>query len=251
MVAIVKSAGRTLALLEYMRSMRRPVTLVETARALGTPPSSMSALLKSMVALGYVSFDSANRRYRMTYRVALLGEWLQQAMLDDLRLTDVATAIGKDTGETIIIAQRIGAMAQYVYVGPADQPVRLHLPIGTMRPLSTTATGIVLMTRLREGQIRAIVRRNNVEREQGARHIEEEGVLKSVARASREGFARTDGTMTRGASVIAALLPVGEAIPMAIGVGGPSERIAEHAASILESLARHLKVELPASLSHM
>jgi predicted transcriptional regulator len=50
----IKSAMRTLALLEYFRRTKTSAAVTEIAAALGMPQSSTSVLLKSLVSLNYL-----------------------------------------------------------------------------------------------------------------------------------------------------------------------------------------------------
>ena len=49
----VKSAARVLAILEYFDDLQRPSTVTEIAEELTYPQSSTSALLRSLVSMGY------------------------------------------------------------------------------------------------------------------------------------------------------------------------------------------------------
>ena len=70
----VKSAMRTLALLDYFRRTKASASVTELSAALETPQSSTSVLLKSLVSLNYLEYDSETRRFLPSYRVALLGD---------------------------------------------------------------------------------------------------------------------------------------------------------------------------------
>ena len=54
---VIKTAKRLFEILEYFDEMQRPLSLKEVALRFGYPVSSASAVLKSMVVLGYVDFD--------------------------------------------------------------------------------------------------------------------------------------------------------------------------------------------------
>src|SRR3546814_16050692 len=59
----VKSAGRVLEILEYFDDLQRQSTVMEIADALGYPQSSTSALLRSLVGMGYLNYDAHARTY--------------------------------------------------------------------------------------------------------------------------------------------------------------------------------------------
>ena len=80
---VIKSVGRVFELLELFDEVRRPVSVTEVARALGIPQSSTSALLRSMVTLGYCEVDATARRYVPTARVTILGSWLEAPLFED------------------------------------------------------------------------------------------------------------------------------------------------------------------------
>ncbi|WP_249025655.1 helix-turn-helix domain-containing protein [Erythrobacter sanguineus] len=76
----VKSASRTLEVLELFMEERRPLRLNEIYKALGYPQSSATNLLKSMLVMGYLNYNRANMTYLPTMRVSALGNWLPQAI---------------------------------------------------------------------------------------------------------------------------------------------------------------------------
>ena len=69
----VKSARRAFEILELFDRERRPLALKDILEALGYPASSGSALLKSLVALGYLDYDRDRRTYFPTMRISALG----------------------------------------------------------------------------------------------------------------------------------------------------------------------------------
>jgi DNA-binding IclR family transcriptional regulator len=73
---VVKSAARVLEVFEYFAGRKTPATVGEVCSALGYPQSSTSVLLKSLLTLGYLSYDSGTRRYAPSVKVASLGNWI-------------------------------------------------------------------------------------------------------------------------------------------------------------------------------
>src|SRR5688572_15495176 len=67
----VKSALRTLDILELLAQQARPMTAQEIAVTLGIPVSSLSYLLSTLVERGYL--DRARREYRLGPAVARLS----------------------------------------------------------------------------------------------------------------------------------------------------------------------------------
>ena len=77
---VVKSARRVFEVLELFDRERRPLSLKEMCAALRLAPSSGAALLKSLVALGYLDYDRGTRSYFPTMRIAFLGQWVDEAL---------------------------------------------------------------------------------------------------------------------------------------------------------------------------
>src|SRR5271170_5555942 len=79
----VKSAARVLAILEYFDDVQRSSTITEISEELGYPQSSTSALMRSLVSLGYLNYDRHARTFVPSTRVALLGSWLNSRFVTE------------------------------------------------------------------------------------------------------------------------------------------------------------------------
>ena len=60
---VVKSAGRVLQILEFFDDVRREASVIEICTTLGYPQSSTSALLHSLVVMGFLSYNPATRAW--------------------------------------------------------------------------------------------------------------------------------------------------------------------------------------------
>jgi IclR family transcriptional regulator, acetate operon repressor len=239
--AAVKSAERVLAILEYFQEQRRAATVGDIVVALSLPQSSTSMLLKSLVSLGYLEYSEGSRLLRPTYRVALLGNWIQKSFFKHGPLTDMMEAIQREIGETVVLGRQNGPSMQYVHIVDASYAVRLIIHSGTLRPMTRSALGMALLTQKPDHEIRAIVRRNNAETEDVQMRVSEREFLVEMEGIRRNGFAESNGRMISSASTIGMLVPADrKQTPLAMGVGGPIERISRRRREIIEVLRRHL-----------
>jgi len=239
----IKSAERTLAVFEYFQTYRRAATVGEIAVALGMPQSSASMLLKCLLSLGYLEFAATTRKFRPTYRVAVLGSWLHSSLFDRGPLTDIAEAIGRETRETVSLGLQNGPHMQYVHIVTSSEAVQLTIQVGTLRPMTCAAMGRMLLAPKPDSEIRAIVRRNNAEAADDAHRVLERDFMVEIEEIRRQGYAESRGKMIPGANTIAMLAPLpADATPLAIGVGGPMDRIDARRADILAALRRHLSL---------
>ncbi|WP_315830923.1 IclR family transcriptional regulator [Bradyrhizobium prioriisuperbiae] len=238
----VKSAERTLAILEYFREKKRAATVGEIAGALELPQSSTTMLLKSLLNLGYLDYTPLTRKFRPTFRVAVLGSWIQQSLFKSGPLTDIMDEIGHAIGETVLLGLQNGPCMQYVHIVPASYQVQLAAQVGILRPMTCAALGRVLLSRKSNEEIRAIVRRNNADAEDSDHRVLEREFMADIEVIRSQGFAESRGKMTPGANVIGMLVPgQPDSAPLAIGVGGPMVRIEEQRNEILRVMRRLLR----------
>lgn len=237
----IKSAMRTLALLEYFRRTKAAASVTEISAALGIPQSSTSVLLKSLVALNYVEYDPKTRSFLPSYRVALLGDWIQRARFGDERITDIMEQLQTDTGETVMLGQQSGAGLQYLHVVPANYRIQFMVYAGEIRPMSRTGLGQILLSCKTNSQVRAIVRRNNAEELNVPAHFRETALILEMEAIRQRGYSETKGRTTPGANTIGMLVrPSGKQSLLAIGIGGPFDRMDSKRQQIIDALRRRL-----------
>jgi DNA-binding IclR family transcriptional regulator len=236
-VTDVKSAVRTLALLEYLRQCR-PSTLGEIARGLEMPMSSAAALLKTLTRSGYLSFSAADRTYRASYRVALLGESVEEKpSVGPGPLLEQLQALRQQTGETVIVGLQNGAFLQYVHVIAAQKKLLQRLPIGKMRLMGYNPMGRILLAHLDRGRAVSILRHNNANWSDSATRLSQAELLESVDEARRTGYSLGPGLTWPNASIIALTIRPSEAAPtMAVAVGGMSATILPRVDEVLAAM---------------
>jgi DNA-binding IclR family transcriptional regulator len=232
----VKSARRVFEVLEAFDRERRPLALKEICAQFEYPASSAAGLLKSLVTLGYLDYDRATRTYFPTMRIALLGQWVPGALFGEGAILRLMENLHRKTGETVLLATQSDLHAQYVHAVGTGEPLRAAVPAGTLRPLATSGTGWLLLSRRSDGEIESLCRRIDIEM---GRKVDR-GVLKrNIAQAKRDGFVFSKHNVTRGSGIIAVLLPGGAfGRTYAIGVGGTVARLERNQDAILKALRR-------------
>jgi DNA-binding IclR family transcriptional regulator len=220
--SVVKSAGRVLEILEFFDEIRREATEAEIASKLAYPQSSTSALLKSLVQLGYLDYDVGTRTYLPSPRVALLGTWLDAGPVRDGSLIRLLEEIAQATGDTVILAARNGIYSQYIHVIQARSRMRFLVPTGSRRLAVWSATGFALLGGTTDEEVRALTRRTNAELAE-PQPIDPRKVLANVRALREQGYFFSRGLVTPGAGSIAMPLPRGidrRDRPLAVGVSG-------------------------------
>lgn len=222
----VKSTRRTLEVFELFAERRGRLSVGEIATALGYPQSSTSVLLHSLVALGYLTQDRAQRTFLPTLRVAFLGDWLDGEEVASDAIARLMQRLRDATGETIILGQRQGVHVQYIRIVEGGNAIRFVLHRGTRRPICRAATGVALLAGLADREILAILRHGNAEERDPARRVKAASLMTAVVHYRRDGYSVSDGNVTPGGGVVAMALPGIERAPaMALGIGAPVERL--------------------------
>jgi DNA-binding IclR family transcriptional regulator len=221
---LVKSAGRVLEILEYFDDLQRQSTVMEIADALGYPQSSTSALLRSLVTMGYLNYDAHSRTYITSSRVALLGSWVNSPFFAEGAIISMMKDLNEQTHDTVVLGMRNGQHVQYIHVIQATSPARLHMTLGTARPLAASGAGYAVLSTMSDSEITRIVMRVNAEASEGEPLIKARELLDKIAVIREKGYAFTCDMVTRGGGMIAAPLPRMAGQPqMIVGIGGISE----------------------------
>jgi hypothetical protein len=130
---VVKSAGRVLQILEYFDEIQRTANVVEIAEMLKLPQSSTSALLRSLVAMGYLYFDRMARTYVPSCKVALLGNWVNSPLFMGGVVLQCMEELRERTGDARHARYACRTFPAQPLAGPMRRPglgaqLREHLP---------------------------------------------------------------------------------------------------------------------------
>ena len=244
MTANVKSAVRVLQVLEFFDGVRRPAGVTEVARKLGFPASSTTGLLQSLVDLGYLAQD-AQRMYRPTPRVTLLGAWIDPQLAPDGPVISMMNELGAATGETIILGIPSGITVRYMHVVPATKPMRLHVGPGEVRPIVHSGLGRMFLSQMEDQAVKHIVfRYNAVQKDEQAR-LSFSAVRRDIEGIRAAGYAVSLDRLSKGAGLVCLPLPRrADSGQMAVAVAGLSSTIRSNSAliagRIADSIRRHL-----------
>jgi len=255
MATSVKSAVRVMRVLEYFDGVRRPAGVIEVAQALGFPPSSTSGLLHSLVELGYLVQD-AQRNYRPTPRVTLLGAWIDPQLAPHGPVLSMMNELGAATGETIILGIAAGMSVRYLHVVPATKPMRLHVGPGEVRPIALSGIGRLLMAGMGDDEVRQIVFRHNALQPDDQARLSFAAVRRDIEGIRACGYAVSIDRFSRGAGLVCVALPssptpelaapaaVVHGAPMAVAVAGLSSTIRANAELIAQRIGQTMRRHL-------
>jgi DNA-binding IclR family transcriptional regulator len=232
----VKSAQRTLELLELFAGTHRAATVAEISRELGYPQSSTSVLLQDLARLGYLEQEAESRAYRPTLRVMLLGGWLQDRLLGEGSLLRRMEALRARHDVTVLIGMQAGARVRYILT--LRRPAAgLSMRAGMTRPIGRAAVGKALLMEMSEAEATRILRRANAEEADPARRVQVAAVMEDLRLARQRGWTESGGAVVAGQNVIAAPLPrLADHPPLAIGLGTMAGEVERRRDSLVTAL---------------
>jgi len=243
---VVKSAARTLEVLELLGRAEAPLGVTEIARTLGYPQSSASILLHSLEQLGYLVHDRRKRTYGLSARAALLGARARPRLFASGPLLRAMEELAELTGELVFLMTRNQLDVRLLHVIEGGRAIRSHPGSGYCAPMAATGTGRLFLSQLPDRQVHLLVRRIQAEAGGRQRRAAPADILAEVAEVRRQGFAVSPSVAMPDARAVIRLVPgLDEDEPLAVAVSGPTETIRGNqdafARAIGEALCRHLR----------
>jgi DNA-binding IclR family transcriptional regulator len=143
----VKSADRTLDVLEALAGSPGRQSLGELTRALGIPKSSLHGILRTMVRRGWVEADETGTRFRLGLRAVQVGASYVDGDDAVARFSPALDRFSKAFGETVHLGRLSGQDVTYLAKRESVHPLRLYSAIGRRLPAHATALGKALLAR--------------------------------------------------------------------------------------------------------
>lgn len=241
--ANVKSADRTLLILEHFASSGTRQTLQSLHRELGIPKSSLHGLLRTLESRGWIESDDSGYRFGLGVRALLVGTSYIDSD-DVVALTrDVLDRLAGDTGETIHLARLDANEVVYLATRQSVHHLRMFSRVGRRLPAHTTALGKALLAsrpddeveRLLEPPLRSLTPNTLTD----LQDLREELEL-----TRQRGFALDHEENTLGINCFAACLPTASPAQDAISISVPLARLNDDRADELVALLRGAIEEL-------
>ncbi|MBM4229960.1 MAG: IclR family transcriptional regulator [Gammaproteobacteria bacterium] len=244
---LVKSADRTLEILEFCARQRHPVAHAEIAATLSIPKSSVSALLGNMVERDYLTYHPDTNGYGLGAAViALAGGYLREldlARLGQASVQALATQLCESAALAILAGNRVQVIARHNWV----QPLMYAVHIGDTAPLHASASGKAILAFLSPSRRDAVLK--GYEFAPYAVHtLRTRRALVSALESARDaGYARADEELVDGIMTLAAPVFDGtDNVVGAISVSIPTPRVRRYQ---IAELAQRVGKEAQA-LSH-
>ena len=201
----VKSATRTLDIIEYVVAHPRPLVAQEIATALGIPVSSLSYLLATLVERNYLLREG--RRYSPGPGLERLQMHGQAYSLAD-RAAPLVRTLRVQLNETASFFVREGWEVEALVTESSEQALRYAVPTGNRLPMHALASGKALLAKLSEAELDRYFAEAERPRFTPSTVTSEKALRKEIAEVRRTGFSATDEEFSLG------IVGIGRAVVM-------------------------------------
>jgi IclR family transcriptional regulator, acetate operon repressor len=221
----VKSAVRTLELLEFFAGRPGTHSLADVQTALGYPKSSLYMLLRTLVDLGWVETDLTGTRYGIGVRALLVGT----SYIDGDEVVATTRAImdrlADDTTETIHLARLDGADIVYLATRQSQHQLRTFTRVGRRLPAHSTSLGKALLATRTDEQVRELLPARLAPLTDRT-HTDRERLIEDLHRIRERGYAVDSEENTLGLRCFGIAIPYRSPARDAVSCSVPIARLA-------------------------
>lgn len=217
----VKSATRTLDIIEYVVSAGRPLVAQEISNALGIPVSSLSYLLSTLAERDYLQREG--RRYTPGPGLERLQAKTGNFSLVD-KVAPLVRTLRMQLNETTSFWVRHGWEIEPIATEMSEQALRYAVETGTRLPLHPLASGKAVLAALPDTELDRYFAEVKLEKFTNETIATEAKLRKQLAEAARLGFARSDEEYSMGITSIGRVVTLGNEVVGALSVAIPKVR---------------------------
>jgi len=156
----IKSARRVFEVLELYAERRKPLSATDVGRELGYPHSSVAALLKCMMNMGYLTFDARQKRYLPSPRLAMLGSWIERSLFGRAEILDLLLELHDATGEIAVLSAQCDLRMVILHLVPAAAASPPNIARGRALPLFRSAVGLAQLSTMLDYEIEMLLDRS-------------------------------------------------------------------------------------------
>lgn len=220
----VKSATRTLDIIEYVVAHDRALVAQEIAIALGIPVSSLSYLLGTLVDRGYLARDG--RRYSAGPGLQRLQTRSGGFSLAE-RAAPLVRTLRVQLNETTSFFIRSAWDVEAIVTESSEQALRYSVPTGARLPMHAFASGKALLAALADDELDRYFVESERARFTPATITAEKALRKEIAQIRSTGFALTDEEFSLGIRGIGRVVTIGGEAVGALSCAIPKARFDE------------------------
>lgn len=241
----VKSASRTLDLLERFATAEQPLSFRALRQILDIPASSLSQLLATLEARGFVEHLDHRGGYRAGPALHRLAGRLGRARTLAELAGPVLLRLRDEAGESAGLNIRNGDETEVIAAEHAEGELVYRIRVGATAPLYAVAAGKAFLADLPEAELEAYLARTPLKVLTEATIRTPEALRRELAEVRRIGFAYSLGEASPGVAGIARLVRRnGETAALTVGL--PMIRHDDRADAVIRQALRNAAERLEA-----
>jgi IclR family acetate operon transcriptional repressor len=218
----VKSAMRTLDILELLARQERALSASEISVTLGIPVSSLSYLLTTLLDRHYLARE--RRSYRLGPAIARFSPAAAEPRLAE-RVAPIVRAVSRDLNETVGFFVLRGFEIESLATENGLQALRYSLEVGRRVPLHAFAAGKALLATFPEKSLKRYFQSVTREAYTPTTIVAEADLRAALDEVRRTGIARTREEYTPGIAGIGRAAFVGGKPAGAFSIALPTGRL--------------------------
>lgn len=200
----INSTEKTFRMLHAFDGPDRHMALSDIARVSGLDRSAAQRVVFTLQTLGYLARVADTRMYALTSKVLQLSyDYIRANELID-KASPYLLDISRHLGETTNLQELDGTQIVFVACFPGRHLVNIDIVVGARLPALFTASGIAILSRLPEKQLKAIVAQTPLERMTPYTEIDPKKLVERIHQASRRGNAIVESETVLGDISVAA-----------------------------------------------
>lgn len=209
----VKSADRTLDVLELLAGWGREMSHAEIAAALEIPKSSLTKLLKNLTARDYLQYVAEAKAYRLGNAILKLANQHGQVRNLAAQAKPILEQITEQTGESCALNQLKGDQAEIVATVTSKHRLVSHLQLGDVAALYAVSGGKAILAFLPDAMLDQYLQSVHFERFTPSTLASRKALAAQLQEVRKSGVAFSHEEYTPGI--------VGVGVPVLSGTGFP------------------------------
>jgi DNA-binding IclR family transcriptional regulator len=242
----VKSATRTVALLDFFARQGGMYSLSAIQQELGYPKSSLYALLRTLVQLGWVETDPTGTLYRIGMRALLVGA----SYIDGDPVVGMAHEtlewLAEATGETVHFGRLDDVEVVDLSSRPSRHDLRPVVRVGRRVPVYSTALGKALLADRPAPRLP-----DELERQTENTITDQRALAEELRRVRERGYAADREENSTGICCFAVVLRLQRPARDAISVSIPATRLTKAAEREIPALLMRARERIEYSAHHL
>jgi IclR family acetate operon transcriptional repressor len=218
---LVKSAARSLDILDYLADHPGGASLTDLHRHLHVPVSSLHNIIMTMVQKGYLARNEVTLMYYLGNKIGQLANSYYE-QVDLIQLADpYMSRLARLTGETASLTVLRGNQVVFIHKVSGESVRQVVNPVGSTLAAHATGSGKVMLAYLPEGELDHLYPHDRLEGFAPNTITSKRALRDKLTKIAIDGYAFDDEESTPGIWAVAGCIRDRHGLPVAaISIAG-------------------------------